>query len=131
MKPLQIMQNWPIWLAIVMSDQCLLNIILLLCLFVYLLLLFFIIIIIIIYYYCYYLFILLLWLILIAINKTANFLQSYVNFFPISNKVLIIIIIIIIMHLASKLAHLGNKDFLPLFFESLCVWAFFRRTSCL
>ena len=128
MKPLQIMQNWPIWLAIVMSDQCLLNIILLLCLFVYLLLLFFIIIIIIIYYYCYYLFILLLWLILIAINKTANFLQSYVNFFPISNKVLIIIII---MHLASKLAHLGNKDFLPLFFESLCVWAFFRRTSCL
>ena len=50
-----------------------------------LLLLFFIIII-----YCYYLFILLL-LLLIGINQTVNFLQSYVNFFPISIEVLIII----------------------------------------
>ena len=53
-----------------------------------LLLLFFIIIII----YCYYLFILLLLLLLIGINQTVNFLQSYVNFFPISIEVLIIII---------------------------------------
>ena len=53
-----------------------------------LLLLFFIIII-----YCYYLFILLLLLLLIGINQTVNFLQSYVNFFPISIEVLIIIII--------------------------------------
>ena len=54
-----------------------------------LLLLFFIIII-----YCYYLFILLLLLLLllIGINQTVNFLQSYVNFFPISIEVLIIII---------------------------------------
>ena len=51
-----------------------------------LLLLFFIIII-----YCYYLFILLLLLLLlIGMNQTVNFLQSYVNFFPISIEVLII-----------------------------------------
>ena len=36
---------------------------------------------------------LLLLLFLIGINQTVNFLQSYVNFFPISNKVLIIIIL--------------------------------------
>ena len=47
------------------------------------------------YYYCYYLFILLLLLLLllllflISLNQTVNFLQSYLNFFPISNKVLI------------------------------------------
>ena len=34
-----------------------------------------------------------------------------------------------VLGLVSKFTHFGNKDFLPVFFESLCVWVFVDALS--